>query len=107
MKLIRAFCSLGRSAIGVPVRRLPTLKEPIIIKGIIGGILTLEHKNARDLFNLNKKARVRVMAVWNPQKGAIPQNIPRATEKALLLSEVSASRIFSLTNRLKLFFLTV
>ena len=106
MKLIRAFCSLGRSAIGVPVRRLPTLKEPIIIKGIIGGILTLEHKNARDLFSLNKKARVRVMAVWNPQKGAIPQNIPRATEKSMLIYEVSDSSKFYHKNSLKLFFLT-
>ena len=89
-----------------PTKKVPILREVKISTGIIGGILTLEDKNARDLFSLNKKARVRVMAVWNPQKGAIPQNIPRATEKALLLSEVSASRIFSLTNRLKLFFLT-
>ena len=68
-----------------PVNKLPTFNELHTIKGIIGGMLILEQRKAKDLFSPKRAAKERVIRVWNPQKGAMPKKSPKATEQALLL----------------------
>ena len=46
-----------------PVNKLPTFNELHTIKGIIGGMLILEAKKAKDLLSPNSTAKVIVSAV--------------------------------------------
>lgn len=46
------------------------------------------------------------MTVWNPQKGAMPQKMPSATDRDLTSLEALLSKRSSLMKRFRLFFLS-
>ena len=79
-----------------PTNSDPNLSEAKPKKGIIGGMLILEQRKAKDLFSPKIAAKERVIRVWNPQKGAMPKKSPKATEQALLLWEALLSKRSSL-----------